>query len=126
MFIILSLLFLILFKFCDHIPFLKNIEVCIMLYKRIYHVLSHNYPDTRKEKMIKIYSLKLFLINLKIAGLIGIVLVIFFSILYVISYLIYKDTSLFHYLFTIGGFYSSLLSAFLYYLTKKIYARKQV
>ena len=120
-------LFLVTALFADKLPFKQSLHEINSLKSRILFVFqSKTTSDYRKERLLKWYSLRLFLVSSKILFYILVVILSAFLFLIFVSDVLLKvhaDRNVFAFIDTLKGVYVSILAFCFYYLSKKVYAR---
>lgn len=122
---VVFLIFFLSALFFDKLPLIKSILEINSIGKRtIYVFQSKTASDYRKERLMKWYSLRLFIESIKIVFLISVVSFVAYLLLYFAAKFILSDESnVFGFLITIQGGLISVLAFIVYYLFKMIYAK---
>lgn len=109
----------------DNLPFIKCINQINSISKHIIFALkSKTASDYRKERLMKWYSLRLFMKSIKIAVLISVVFFTSFLLLYFASrFILSNGSNVISFLITIQGGSISILAFIVYYLFKRLYAK---
>ena len=111
--------------FFDKLPFIEFLQDINSLGKRIlYAFQSKTASDHRKEQLMKWYSLRLFIVSIKIAFFISIVsLGAFLLLLFASKFILSAENNVFDFIITLQGGLVSILAFIVYYFFKKVYAK---
>ena len=109
----------------DNLPFMKYFEEINSIGRHIlYAFQSKTSSDFRKERLMKWYSLRLFIDSIKIVFFISVVsLGAFLLLLFAYTFILSANSNVFGFIITVQGGLVSILAFTFYYFFKRVYVK---